>query len=432
MGSITGQKRFLAIDTTPEAVPGVENSSPTEKCAEVVSGGVTVKETPQYDNQEVEANLDSQPAEQRSHFEPQGGVELYAAPYDSTLGMSWMKFLLDWTFLRTSGVQRAHTVKHYYPIGTPDSFGRRFTGCKVDTFSIAWGRDNRMKNPSISIRGMFPDRIADGDVPTSPVFPTSRAWNFTYMGCQIGNSAWSGYTGPATIEKLLRELTIENKNSLEAGAIGRRYDSSNNIVLGLDSVDEGTPELTGSFDIQLQNGTDWYQKFLDAGGGSIRILGFHSDSIRTSINNVGGYSTTNTDDGGSSTLAMVVSDSTGFEAGTVVYIEDTTDPDPANWLREVLYVISVDSGTDTLTLDLDGAVNAESIGRNQAFSNGSKVFNTGIQLLVRDFSITDWDVDGGAKDKLYEKVPWKASQYQGDHPTEGSNYLYPALGYLVR
>ena len=117
------------------------------------------------------------------------------------------------------------------------------------------------------------------------------------------------------------------------------------------------------------------------------------------------------------------------------HIEDDSAADPADWIREVLYVNSV-ADTD-LTLELDGRTDdtiagRESVGRGQDFTDNSRVYSLGCQLLIREFSITDWEPVGGATDTIYQRVPFKAGGWTGTHPDEGASFEHPALGYLVR
>ena len=159
MASITGQKRFLEIDTTAEAVPGVANDPLTSaKYPEMPSGGSAgMREGAQFDNVEVEANRDAQPAPTAAGFMPGGPLMIVPAPYDTTRGIGWFRWLLDWTLLRSSGVLNSHTITEYNPIASV-SFGRRWAGCKPDTLGLAWGATNRMSVPTIGVKGMFPSK----------------------------------------------------------------------------------------------------------------------------------------------------------------------------------------------------------------------------------------------------------------------------------
>jgi hypothetical protein len=168
-------------------------------------------------------------------------------------------------------------------------------------------------------------------------------------------------------------------------------------------------------------------------------MGFHPDSSMSRVNATAGFATLNGNQtGGASFVDVPVLDTTIFEAGDVVYIEDDTDSDPANWVREVLHVISVNSTASTIRLNLNGqdtgggASNYESVGRGQSFADNSRIYNRGIQFLIREFTITDWEPVGGVKEKIYQRIPFRVGSWVGQHPNQGAGFEYPAVGYLVR
>ena len=439
MATITGQKRFLEIDTIAESTPGIQNGDSAEnrEYAELISGGFQLNESPQFDDIAIEANLDSQPAPQTAGYAPEGTVELVAAPFGGGVPdaqKSWTRFMLDWALKRTSGAIRSHSLTQWNPISGA-GFGRLFTGCKCDTLSLNWSNTDRLKNPVLGIKGLFPQKSADS-VPSSPTFPTYRHWNFTYIGAQLAGSVFTTYTGSTTFDKTLRNINIEVANGITAGAPGYKYNSGS-LVTGISELDESDLAITGSFEIALANATAFFDPMLAGTHGQIRLMGFHPSASKTTLNQSAGFSTANGDDGGAASVQINVTDASIFSVGNVVYIEDASASDPANWIREVLYVSAVNESANMITLNLNGnaslgIANDESIGRGQTFTDGSYIYNLGIQFLIRDFTITGWEPVGGATDKVYQRVTFRAGIYTGSHPTGGANYNHQALGFLVQ
>jgi len=429
MGDIVGGKRFVGIDPTPETVPGVPNSPANWKYVEAESQGFDIDENPVFDNVEVEANMDTQPAEEPAGFEPQGGLKIVPAPFveggeNATASHSWMWFVLNWALTRSSNVLNAHTVDNFYPI-TDGEFARRVTGAKVDSIKLAWGQNDRMANPALSIKGMYPEPYVPGTMPT-PTFPSLRHWNFTFLGAQAGGE-YSGGAGGIYTSKYLRALEITANNALKNGAMGYRW-SNGAPIMGLESIDESELEITGSFETKLQN-YNWINRLVSGGKGHFRLLGFHPKSPMSQIQDVGGIST----DPASATVDIEVATGDGalYSDGDTVYLEDSSDANPAEWVKEVAEVASV-SG-DVLTCYLQGQGDfIGSIGRNQTFTQNSMVIKNGIQLMIRDFTLRKWKPLDGVKDKIYQRVEFKAGTWVGTHPTHGANYAFPALDWMVR
>lgn len=433
MATITGQKRFVEIDSTPEAVEGVENSTSAQNLeyAEVISGGFQLNENPQFDDIAIEANLDAQPAPTSGGFQPEGTLEVVAAPNGGSVpltGEGWLRFLLDWGMVRTSGALDSHTVTQYYPISGSD-FGRRFTGCKINTIDISLSSTDRLKNPVFGIMGMYPFKSPDS-TPASPTFPSYRYWNFQYMSAVISGTAFSTYAGGTTTDNTLRNIQIQVNNNIVQERPGYQYTTAGTLISGVGALSEGDLQVTGSFEIALQGAGNIFDRMLAGTNGQIRLMGFHPNSVKTQINQSAGMDTSNSDDGGASTVNVTVDDDTGFSAGDYCYIEDASASNPNSWVREVLCLST--TAEDSLTFKLDGDDSLkESIGRGQTFTDDSYIYSLGIQLLLRDIAITGWEPVGGARDKVYQRVTFRAGVYSGDHPTEGANYNHPILGYMV-
>jgi hypothetical protein len=436
MATIAGLKRFLEIDSVAEAVPGVMNgaSAGNLEYAELISAGFNINESPQFDDIAVEANLDAQPAPQTAGFRPEGNVEIVAAPFDAavpTATQSWMRFIFDWTIARTSGVLDAHTLTQWNPI-TGSGFGRQVTGCKPNTMNLTWSSTDRLKNPVLGIMGMFPSK-STASVPASPAFPTNRFWNFTYIGAQVSGTAYSTYTGATSADKTLRNVSIDVSNGITQESPGYQYASDGTLITGISELSEGDLEVTGSFERALKNATEFFDPMLAGTTGQIRLVGFHPNASKTTIVDSAGIDTSNASDGGASTITVTVTDASIFTVGNYVYIEDTTASDPDSWKREVLYVQTVNESANTIVLNLNGQDTLkESIGRGQTFVDGSYIYNLGIQLFIRDFTITGWEPVGGAPDKIYERITFRAGVFTGTHPNEGANYNHPVLGYCVQ
>lgn len=428
MAGITGQQRTLVIDTTPEAIPGVPNPIPTNKHPEIEGDGFQIGENPVFDSAEIEANLSSQPSPETAGFEPAGTLKIVPAPWNTqnpTTAKSWFNWELSWALLRTAGALKRYTVSEYYPIDG-SAFYRRVSGCRADGIKLAWGASNRLACPALSIKGQFPDPYVPGSAPTA-LFPTMRHWNFTFLGVQAGGVYDN--VGAVDSERFLRNIEIDAKNNCSFGPTSYLYRASDGTrIIGAGSIDEGNLDVTGSFETKLET-YEWINRCVNGGKGHLRLLGFHSDSPFSKIQDVGGITT----DPAVATVDVDVDtgDGSDFEVGDTVYLEDDSAADPKDWKREVLEVSAV--VVDTVTLCTQGQGTFESsVGRNQTFSQDSRIYKLGCELLIRELTVSGWNPAGGAKDKIYQKIQYQAGIWVGTHPTHGANYAHKVLDFMVR
>ncbi len=428
MADITGQQRTLIIDTDVEAIPGVPNGTPAEKFPEMAGGGFGINENPLFDKADIEANLDAQPSPEAAGFEPGGPLMIIPAPFNAnnpTTTQSWLNWMLSKVLIRTSGALDAHTISEYNPLGT-GKFTRRFAGCKFDGITLSFGSNNRLAVPNLDIKGMFPEPYEPGSAP-SPTFPTMRHWNFTLLGVQAGG-AYDG-VGSVTKEKFLRSIEIKAVNGSQHGEQSYRYRSSDGaLIKGASSVNEGQLEITGTIELKLED-YEWINRCVSGGKGHLRMLGFHGDSPVTLAQNATGFTT----DPASATVIVEaeVGDGPSFADGDTVFLENSAASDPALWKREVLEVSGVSGDDVTLFTQGQGDFEA-SVGRNQTFSTNSRMYKLGCELLIRELTVSGWNSVGGAADKIYQRVPFRAGIWVGTHPTHGAGYTHKALDFMVR
>jgi len=320
-----------------------------------------------------------------------------------------MCFLLHWATQRTANVLDSHTLVCASPHASA-VHGRRVTGCKPNNMRLGWDEGNRLANVTLGLTGMIPSKETTW-AGVTPTFPLHLAWNFTLMAMQVGANA----ADVVTSEVSVRGFNMELNNGISHGPLTYYYDDAGVKIEGPASVDEGTHKVTGSFTIKKMD-ADWLDRFYGQTECSIRLLGFHPGSAVT-LSTTGSFITSSGD------ATINVADPSDFEAGDVVYLEDSTAADRVDWIREALYVTAVNESALSIEVDTDGDdPMGESIGRGQTFTVGSRIYSKGIQLYIRDFVIKNREDEGGPTDQIYERIDFEA---------EASSTFDP-LGWLVR
>ena len=427
MVQIQGQSRWLRVDTAAETTPGVANGSQTIRNAELASGGFGLNANAVYDDAQIEGNRSAQPSFDKAGFNPQGSIEMVASPYVLASTGNFMNFMLTAATTRTAGALSSYTMYEVNPL-SGINHARQFTGNKFNGLSFSWDEGNRLKNPVADIMGQYSERVSHSTVNGwgTPTFPSYRNWNFTFMGLQLGAASAT----VTTIDKTLRNFTLDLTNGCTHGKMGYVYDSSGSRRNGPTEVVEGEYGITGSFEVKMQN-ADWLDRYLNDTSCQIRLMGFHPDSPATRLKQASMITDPDESDG---VITATVWDSSNITAGDYVYIEDSTAANPNNWVREVLYASAAtddsSGGTDTIGLEIDGATKTESVGRNQTFTgdaatladSNTRIYKLGMQLLIRSFDVTNREPVGGALDTIYERITYRAA-------VSGSNSL---LGWMVR
>lgn len=417
MAETTGGERWMRIDTNKESTAGIENGSPAWAGIRVRGGGFGLAAGRQTFDTEEQANVSTQPAPALSHFSPSGSIDVIPSPWDSGLSfgdapgaagtMGVMRFLLEKVFTRTSGTLDSHTI---YEVAN-DVLTRRFTGCKFNGLTMGFSGGDPRWSMSTDVVGRTIGRKATGLVSSdAPTFPSSRDWLVRAASVELQdqgnlNAAFSSVSGTIT------SLQITANNNVTASTPGRFYpDTSDGLTedvhYGMRNLVEGELEVTGSFQIRMEDET-WFDKFMAGGKAEIRVHLFHPDSVV-------GTTTSGDDtmDGDSNTTGRSCSPPTSRRAsrqGRSHILNHSATAAPTAWPRGVFFVDSVSGAT--ITFDTNGSSQALSKGRGQVFdadAGNSRAYSLGATFYLPEVVIENVEPTGGAREKLDQTVTWRA------------------------
>lgn len=402
MAQILGGQRWLQIDTTAEAVPGVKNSTQTLKPFRCVGGGIGLNPQVQFIEAEEHAGSSTQPAPVLSHTAPAGTVQVIPSPYDSGVDydpgagtISIFRQLLNTATTRTSGVLASHSIYD----ALPGLITTEYLGCKVNGFSIGFS-GNPQLDFSVDVLGLNAGRLSTG-LSAVGTLPSSRHWKVAQISMQVG--------ADLTVVASTRTITAFGaswSNGITPSGLQTYYPGSRNDTSanGIQVLFEGEESCEGTLELLLEDAA-WYDRFIGGTAAAFRLMAFHPDSV--ALTSSSSFTSTS-----NPTVAIAEDYTTGqIEVGDYALLQDTSAADPTSWKTEVLRVKAVTpagaGGTNSVQFETDGGTDAESAGRSQSFAAGTRIFSKGMQIRIPKAKVTAWSSPTPVREKAKQTLSWR-------------------------
>jgi len=396
-----GSERWIRIDTTPESTEGEVNSSPTWGHPRVLANGIDLQPGKQTVALEQAANLTTQDAPILDGFTPALTLNVVPSPYDSSAEFgtdtSFFRFLMDWMFVRSGGSLNTHTVEVVHN----GVITQQLVGCKPQSLTISY--DGSRLGVSVELWGLHYGRLGTALVTGGAgTFPSKKDWLVRNTVAQIGGDFDSGDTTAS--DTTVSAFSSTFSNNMTRGPLTRWYPSNGDpqetLRVGPSELQEGELNCTGNCTFRQTN-DDEHDHMLESGSttrGSIRILGFHPDSVSKSANEGSDFTTSS---GADITVDVETGGGSSFTADKdFVYLEDhVTNNAPGSFVSEVLGVKTILTNTLTLETTGDNVNGLPSTGRGQSFdATDTVLFVDGFELHLPKLALEITDsADAGTQ-----------------------------------